>query len=89
LSSLTALRILCKPVFRGSTFPWHLPIPIDECGQAGNKPTHNAESYETKVKIESETREKVQIISAETEALIEKTCPHANATASGRRSGLA
>jgi hypothetical protein len=32
--------------------------------------------------------EKAQIISAETEALIEKICPHANVT-SGRRSGLA
>jgi hypothetical protein len=32
---------------------------------------------------------KVQIISADTEALIEKTCPHADATASGRRNGLA
>jgi hypothetical protein len=41
------------------------------------------------VKSESEAKEKVQIISADTEALIEKICPHANATANGRRSGLA
>ena len=31
----------------------------------------------------------VQIISAGTEAVVEKICPHANATANGRRSGLA
>jgi hypothetical protein len=37
LSSLMAFGILCKPVFRGSTFPWHLLIPTAECGHAGNK----------------------------------------------------
>ena len=51
--------------------------------------THKTASDEPKAKSETESKEKVQIISAETEALIEKTCPHANATASGRRSGLA
>jgi hypothetical protein len=53
------------------------------------RPTHNTASDETKARSEMESKEKVQIISAETEALTEKTCPHANATASGRRSGLA
>jgi hypothetical protein len=89
LSSLAALRILCKPVFRRSTFPWHLLIPIDECGQAGNKPAHKTMSDEPKASRERGGKEMVQIISAETEALIEKICPHANATASGRRNGLA
>jgi hypothetical protein len=51
--------------------------------------THKTASDEPKVKSETESKEMVQIISAETEALIEKTCPHTNATASGRRSGLA
>jgi hypothetical protein len=37
LSEQVSLRILYKPVFRRSTFPWHLLIPIDECGQTGNK----------------------------------------------------
>ena len=53
------------------------------------RPTHKTPSDEPKAKSESEGKEVVQIISADTEALIEKICPHANATASGRRSGLA
>ena len=53
------------------------------------RPTHKTASDEPKAKSETENNEMVQIISAETEALIEKICPHANATASGRRSGLA
>jgi hypothetical protein len=52
------------------------------------RPTHKTASDESKAKSEKENKEKVQIISAETEALIEKNCPHANATASGRKSGL-
>ena len=51
--------------------------------------TRNTASDETKARSERESKEMVQIISADTEALIEKICPHANATASGRRSGLA
>ena len=53
------------------------------------RPTRNTASDKMKTESERESKEKVQIISADTEALIEKTCPHANATASGRRSGLA
>jgi len=53
------------------------------------RPTRNTVSDEMKARTERESKEKVQIISADTEALIEKTWPHANATASGRRSGLA
>ena len=53
------------------------------------RPTHKTASDEPKAKSETENKEMVQIISAETEALIEKICPHANATASGRTSGLA
>jgi len=53
------------------------------------RPTRNTASDETKARSERESKDKVQIISADTDALIEKTCPHANATASGRRSGLA
>jgi hypothetical protein len=53
------------------------------------RPTHKTASDESKAKIEKENKEVVQIISADMEALIEKTCPHANATASGRKSGLA
>ena len=53
------------------------------------RPTHKTASDEPKARSEREGKEMVQIISAETEALIEKICPHANATASGRRSGLA
>jgi hypothetical protein len=86
---LRALRILYKPVFRGSTFPWHLLIPIDECGQAGNKTNTQDSERRTKARSEREGKEMVQIISAETEALSEKICPHANATTSGRRNGLA
>jgi len=52
------------------------------------RPTHKTASDESKAKSENENKEKIQIISAETEALIEKTCPHTNATASGRKSGL-
>jgi hypothetical protein len=36
-----------------------------------------------------ESKEMVQIISAGKEAVIEKICPHATVTASGRKSGLA
>ena len=46
--------------------------------------THKTVSDEPKAKSEKENKEVVQIIGAETEALIEKTCPHTNATASGR-----
>jgi hypothetical protein len=53
------------------------------------RPTHKTANDESKTKNEKENKEKVQIISAETEALIEKNCPHTNATASGRRNGLA
>jgi len=53
------------------------------------RPTHKTASDEPKARSEMESKEMVQIISADTEALIEKICPHANATASGRRSGLA
>jgi hypothetical protein len=53
------------------------------------RPTHKTASNKPKAKSEMESKEMVQIISAETEALIEKICPHANATTSGRRSGLA
>ena len=53
------------------------------------RPAQNSSSDEPKARSERESKEKVQIISAETDALIEETCPHANATASGRRSGLA
>ena len=53
------------------------------------RPTRNTASDEMKTGSERESKEKIQIISADTEALIEKTCPHANVTASGRRSGLA
>jgi hypothetical protein len=83
------LRILYKPVFRGSTFLWHLPIPIHECGKAGNKTNTQHSERRDEARSERESKEKVQIISAETDALIEETCPHASATASGRRSGLA
>jgi len=65
------------------------PISVDECGQAGNKTNTQDSELRVEAKSEKENKEKVQIISAETEALIEKICPHANATASGRRSGLA
>ena len=65
------------------------PIPVDECGQRVIRPTHKTASDEPKAKSEKENKDKVQIISAETEALIEKNCPHTNATASGRKSGLA
>jgi len=88
LSSLTALRILCKPVFRRSTFPWHLTIPVDECARRVIRSTHKTASDKPKAKIEREGKEMVQIISADTEALSEKICPHPNATTSGRRSGL-
>jgi len=50
---------------------------------------HKTASNKPKAKSEREGKEMVQIISAETEALIEKICPHANATTSGRRNGLA
>jgi hypothetical protein len=53
------------------------------------RPTHKTASDETKAKSENENKERIQIISAETEALIEQICPHANVTASGRRNGLA
>jgi len=85
---LTAWRILYKPVFRGSAFPWHLSIPIDECGQAGNKTNAQHRKRRDEARSERESKGKVVIISADTEALIEKICPHANATAGGRRSGL-
>ena len=49
---------------------------------------HKTASDESKAKSEMESKEMVQIISAEREALIEETCPHTNATASGRKSGL-
>lgn len=52
------------------------------------RPTQNSSSDEPKARSERESKEKVQIISADTEALIEKTCPHATAK-SGRRSGPA
>ena len=52
------------------------------------RPTHKTASDEPKAKSEKESKEVVQIISADTEALIEKNCPHTNATASGRKSGL-
>jgi hypothetical protein len=51
--------------------------------------THKTASGEPKAKSEAESKEMVQIISAGMEALIEKICPHANVTASGRRSGAA
>ena len=53
------------------------------------RPTHKTASDEPKAKCEMESNEMVQIISADTEALIENIYPHANATASGRRNGLA
>ena len=53
------------------------------------RPTHKTASDEPKAKSDTENNEMVQIISAETEALIERICPRANATASGRTSGLA
>jgi hypothetical protein len=53
------------------------------------RPTRNTVSDEMKARSERERKEMVQIISADAEALIEKICPHANATAGGRRSGLA
>jgi hypothetical protein len=53
------------------------------------RPTHKTASDEPKAKSEMESKEMVQFINADTEALIEKICPHANATAGGRRSGLA
>jgi hypothetical protein len=53
------------------------------------RPPHKTASDEPKASRERESKEKVQVISAETEALIEKICPHANVTASGRRNGLA
>ena len=53
------------------------------------RPTHKTASNKPKARSEMESKEMVQIISAETEALIEKICPRANATASGRTSGLA
>ena len=53
------------------------------------RPTHKIASDDPKARSERESKEMVQIISADTEALIEKICPHANATASGRKSGLA
>lgn len=53
------------------------------------RPTRNTASDETKARSERESKEMVQITSPDTDALIEKICPHANATASGRRSGLA
>jgi hypothetical protein len=53
------------------------------------RPTRKTTGDEHKARSEREGKEMVQIISAETEALIEKICPHANATASGRKSGLA
>ena len=53
------------------------------------RPTRNTVSDEKKARSERESKKKAQIISCDTEALIDKTCPHANATASGRRSGLA
>jgi len=49
----------------------------------------NTASHKSKPKSEMESKEVVQIISADTEAVIEKICPHADVTASGRRSGLA
>jgi len=83
------LRILCEPVFRGSTFPWHLRFQLMNAVRRIIRPTHKTASDEPKAKSEKENKEKVQIISADTEALIEKNCPHTNATASGRRNGLA
>jgi hypothetical protein len=53
------------------------------------RPTHKTASDESKARSEREDEETAQIISAGAKALIEKICPHANATASGRRSGLA
>jgi len=52
------------------------------------RPTDKTASDESKAKSDREGKEVVQIISADTEALIEKTCPHTNATAGGRKSGL-
>ena len=52
------------------------------------RPTQRTVSDEAKARSEREGKKMVQIISVETEALIEKTCPHTNATASGRKSGL-
>ena len=65
------------------------PIPVDDAVRRVIRPTHKTGSDESKARSEKENKMKVQIISAETEALIEKICPHANATASGRKSGLA
>jgi len=53
------------------------------------RPARNTATDKMKARSERESKEVVQIISAEIEALIERICPHANATASGRRSGLA
>jgi hypothetical protein len=50
---------------------------------------HKTASDESKARSEREGKEVVQIISADTEALIEKICPRRNAIASGRKSGLA
>jgi len=86
---LRALRILCKLVFRGSTFPWHLGFQRTNAARRVIRPTHKTVCDEPKARSKRKGKEVVQIISAETEALIEKICPHANATASGRRSGLA
>ena len=80
------MRILHKLVFRGSVFPWHLSIPVDECGQAGNKT--NAQHSKRRAEDEG-GKQKVPIIRADAPALIEKICPHANVTAAGRKSGLA
>jgi len=51
------------------------------------RPTRNTVSDEMKARSERESKKKAQIISGDTEALIDENCPHANATASGRRSG--
>ena len=51
--------------------------------------THKTASEDVNARSERESKEMVQIISAGTEALIEQFCPHVNATASGRRNGLA
>jgi hypothetical protein len=83
------LRILCEPVLRRSTFPWHLRFQLMNAVRRVIRPTHKIASYAPKARGDREGKEMVQIISAETEALIEKICPHANATASGGRSGLA
>jgi len=82
------LRILCEPVFRGSTFPWHLRFQLMNAVRRVIRLAHKTASDEPKAKSERESKEMVQIISADTEALIEKICPHTNATASGRKSGL-